>query len=94
MKNNLLSCLIVVSILFVFAILFKTASNIFGKSWINILFIFPIVYNGYYIVKNGINKDDFKFCKIKNENVETNGGVALIWFLFSLLIWTIWIILN
>lgn len=66
-------------------LLFVFLIKIFGK---NIIFILIFVTHGYFIIKNGIKKDDFELKKIFNGNIEC-GGVALIWLLIASLIWII-----
>ncbi|QKF85086.1 putative membrane protein [Campylobacter ureolyticus] len=88
MKNNLLqfikSFVMVLLILVFYIVLCKFSLYIFGKNWIYILFIFPILYFGYFTMKKDIKKSDFCYEKIKNPNIQY-GGVAFVWLIMSVL---------
>lgn len=42
------------------------------------LILCPILFNGYYVIKNGIKRSDITLHKIKNDKVKNNGFVALL----------------
>ena len=94
MKNNLLAILRVLVILFFIYFLFKIFIYFFGEQRIYMLILCPILFNGYYVIKNGIKRSDITLYKIKNDQVKNNGFLALLWLVFCTFVLVFWIVVK
>ena len=82
MKNNLLILLKVWLLLFFVYLVFRIFIYFFGEQGLYMLILCPILFNGYYVIKNGIKRSDITLYKIKNDQVKNNGFVAFVWLVF------------
>ena len=94
MKNNLLVILRVLLILFFVYFLFKIFIYFFGEQRLYMLILCPILFNGYYVIKNGIKRSDITLYKIKNDQVKNNGFVAFVWLAFCIFVLVFWIVVK
>jgi len=88
MKNNLLILLKVWLLLFFVYLIFRIFIYFFGEQRLYMLILCPILFNGYYVIKNGI------LYKIKNDQVKNNGFVAFVWFVFCIFVLVFWIVVK
>ena len=94
MKNNLLILLKVWLLLFFVYLIFRIFIYFFGEPRIYVLILCPILFNGYYVIKNGIKRSDITLYKIKNDQVKNNGFVALIWLIFCIFVLVFWMVVK
>lgn len=94
MKNNLLILLKVWLLLFFVYFLFKIFIYFFGEQRLYMLILCPILFNGYYVIKNGIKRSDITLYKIKNDQVKNNGFVAFVWLVFCIFVLVFWIVVK
>lgn len=84
----------VLLLLFFVYFFFKIFIYFFGEERIYMLILYPILFNGYYVIKNGIKRSDITLHKIKNDKVKNNGFVALLWLIFCIFILVFWMVVK
>ena len=94
MKNNLLILLKVWLLLFFVYLIFRIFIYFFGEQRLYMLILCPILFNGYYVIKNGIKRSDITLYKIKNDQVKNNGFVAFVWLVFCIFVLVFWIVVK
>lgn len=94
MKNNLLILLKVWLLLFFVYLIFRIFIYFFGEQRLYMLILCPILFNGYYVIKNGIKRSDITLYKIKNDQVKNNGFVAFVWLVFCTFVLVFWIVVK
>lgn len=67
MKNNLLILLKVWLLLFFVYLIFRIFIYFFSEQRLYMLILRPILFNGYYLIKNDIKRSDITLYKIKND---------------------------
>ena len=94
MKNNLLILLKVWLLLFFVYLIFRIFIYFFGEQRLYMLILCPILFNGYYVIKNGIKRSDITLYKIKNDQVKNNGFVAFVWLVFCTFVLVFWVVVK
>lgn len=77
----------IIMLFFWFAILF-VLFKLFGINRVfDIFCIILISINVFFVLKNGVKKDDFKWQKIKDMEIVKYGGVALFYLICWIFVW-------
>lgn len=82
MKNNLLILLKVWLLLFFVYLIFRIFIYFFGEQRLYMLILCPILFNGYYVIKNGIKRSDITLYKIKTVDFCTSMEFGNIYIVF------------
>ena len=81
-------------LLFFVYLIFRIFIYFFGEQRLYMLILCPILFNGYYVIKNGIKRSDITLYKIKNDQVKNNGFVAFVWLVFCTFVLVFWIVVK
>ena len=74
--------------IFIIAVIGLLMKTLGTNNFINLIFALNLIICMYFMLKNGIKKDDFKWLKIKKGYIQY-GGVALVWFFIFGIAWVI-----
>lgn len=87
--NNLQKFVIMLILTILLIIVIGLLIRLLGtNNFIDLIFALNLIICVYFMISNGVKKEDFNWHKIKNGDFE-NGGVALIWFMIFSVVWGI-----
>lgn len=87
--NNLKKFVIMLILVILALIIIGFLMRLLGtNNFIDLIFVSNLIIYVYFMISNGIKKEDFNWHNIKNGELQ-NGGVALIWFIIFSVVWGI-----